>query len=107
MVIVMGKNPLHYAANVRLKYAYRLNSVFLLFSSLPQAVCVSEVLLLVDTLLKCLIKQEIKHRMSMWEKLLKSPFSSQKPARPDQIKCFDTFPANRISLMNSQKCLND
>lgn len=33
--------------------------------------------------------------------------NSQKPARPDQIKWFDTFSANRIRLINSQMCLND
>lgn len=63
--------------------------------------------LLAYALLKCLIKQEIMHRTAMWEKLLKSPLSMQKPARPDQIKWFDTFSANRIRLINSQKCLND
>lgn len=58
-------------------------------------------------LLECLIKQEVLHGMAMWEKLLKSLLSLQKPARPDQIKWFDTFSANRIRLINSQKCLND
>ncbi len=56
---------------------------------------------------KSLIKQEALHRTAVWEKLLKSLLSLQKPARPDQIKWFDTFSANRIRPINSQKCLND
>lgn len=46
--------------------------------------------------------------MAIWEKLLKSPaISSQMLPTVDQIKWFDTSSANRISLINSQKCLND
>lgn len=45
------------------------------------------------------------HSTALWEKLLKSPLSLPKPARPDQIKWFETFSANRIRLIKSQKCL--
>ncbi len=80
---------------------------FCSFFSVPWTVSVVRGALSAYASLKCLIKQEVMHRTAMWEKLLKSPLSMQKPARPDQIKWFDTFSANRIRLINSQKCLND
>lgn len=85
---------------------HRFNLVFLLFFISP--IGYFNVQRCFITPVKCLIKQEIMHRIALWEKLLKPPpFSSQKPARPDQIKWFDTFSANRIRLINSHKCSND